>query len=77
MFTENETTVKIFDNVTCSDQFYFDKATQLCKPECGVWSLHSDATAEAIGISRAFIDVLGITICIVVLLVSFYQRKEM
>ena len=76
MFTENETTVKIFDNVTCSDQFYFNEATQLCKPECGVWSLHSDSTAEAIGISRAFIDVLGITICIVVLLVSFYQRKE-
>ena len=76
MFTENEMTVKDFDNVTCSDQFYFDKATKLCKPECGVWSLHSDTTAKAIGISRAFIDILGITICIVVLLVSFYQRKE-
>ena len=75
MFTENETTVEDFDNVTCSDQFYFDKETQLCKPECGVWSLHSDATAEAIGISHAFMDVLGITISTVVLLVSFYQQK--
>ena len=76
MFTENEPTVADIDNVTCSDQFYFDETTQLCKPECGVWSQHSDSTAEAIGISYAFIDTLSITICMVVLLVSFYQRKE-
>ena len=24
--------------IVCSDNFYFDNSSQLCKPECGVWT---------------------------------------
>ena len=28
-----------YKNISCSEQFYFDKMSLTCKPECGVWNL--------------------------------------
>ena len=75
--TENESKKFLPINVTCSDQFYFDKRSMLCKPECGVWTQHSDTTAQTINAFLILGDVLGVLICTAVLVASFFQRKKM
>ena len=49
-FADNESTMLSQPpvNITCSDQFYFDESSQVCKPECGVWTQHSHLAANLI-----------------------------
>ena len=74
---ENESRELIPINVTCSKQFYFDESSMLCKPECGVWTQHSDATAQTINAFLILGDVLGVLIPTAVLVASCFQRKKM
>ena len=63
-------------NITCSDQFYFDESSQVCKPECGVWTQHSRLAATQIRSLFIVGDVGGILLSTTVLAVSFFQRKR-
>ena len=64
-------------NVTCSDQFYFEEKSQLCNPECGVWTQHSDARARSFDAVFIISDVFSVFICSAIIVLSLHQRKRM
>lgn len=66
-----------YHNITCSEQFFLEESSELCKPECGVWTQHSPKRATGIHYSLIATVVLGILLCLAVLLLSLFQRKTM
>ena len=78
-FPGNESEIKAQPsiNITCSDQFYLDESSQICKPECGVWTQHSDVRANLINGIFIAGDILGVLVSTTVLVLSCVQRKQM
>ena len=64
-------------NITCSDQFYFDESSEMCKPECGVWTQHSQTFSSALHFSIMVGEILSILMCASILVLSFFQHKRM
>lgn len=63
--------------IECSDDFYFDNSTQVCKPECGVWT-HFTPRKEKVMIGlRIFASSLGLVSSLLVVVLSCVQYKRM
>ena len=57
-------------NVTCSDQFYFDQSSLICKPECGVWTTLSKRAAIAWEVFFFAGDAIAFVTCVGVLILA-------
>ena len=69
----NETLVK----TTCSEDFYLDNDTGLCRPECGKWIQYPRARKRAVyGVDSSF-TALAVLIDSVTLVVSCIRYKMM
>ena len=64
-------------NVTCSDNFYYNKDTQLCRPRCGMWTHLSTHMAITIDVLTIIGDVANIAICAAIFLLFVLQYKRM
>lgn len=64
-------------NTTCSDEFFFDNNSQLCKPECGVWTHFGPSKGKVIAGFRLFASSLGMISSVLVLTLSCVQYKTM
>lgn len=64
-------------NVTCSDQFFFDKKSLTCKPECGVWAPLSHPKLLALKVVCIAFDAVGMMGCIAVLILTWIKRKKL
>ena len=63
--------------IECSDDFYFDNSSQVCKPECGVWT-HFTPRKERVMVGlRIFAPCLGLISSLLVLVLSCAQYKRM
>lgn len=76
---ENESDVKEQRgfNVTCSDNFYYNKNTQLCRPKCGMWTHLSTPMAITIDALTIIGDVANIVICSAIFVLFVLQYKRM
>ena len=65
-----------YHNITCREHFYFNESSQMCIPECGVWTLHSDTAEHAINTILIVGTVSGILINMTILLAFIIQHKK-
>ena len=79
----NESDASGFENsgeetvIECSDDFYFDNSSQVCKPECGVWTPFTPKKENVLVGLRIFASSLGLISSILVLVFSCAQYKRM
>lgn len=64
-------------NVTCSENFYYNNNTLLCRPQCGKWTHLSTDMAITIDTLTIIGDVANIAICAAIFLLFFIQYKRM
>jgi len=63
--------------ITCSQDFYLDNSTGLCRPECGKWDQYSPSTRAAVyGVNITFAS-LVIVVSVATLVLSGFRRKLM
>ena len=61
----------------CSDDFYLDNSSGLCRPECGEWDQYSPSTHHAVvGINITFV-LITILICVATFVWSIVRHKIM
>jgi len=63
--------------IECSDDFYFDNSSQVCKPECGVWTPFTPRKENVLVGLRIFASSLGLISSVLVLVFSCAQYKRM
>lgn len=79
----NESSITEFENsgeetvTECSDDFFFDNSSQVCKPECGVWTPFSPRKQKVLVGLRLFASSLGVISSLLVLALSCAQYKRM
>ena len=68
----------MIDVVTeCSQDFFLDNSSGLCRPECGEWDQYSPATRRAVyGVNITF-ALLTIIVCVVAIVWSIFRHKIM
>ena len=68
----------MIDVVTeCSQDFFLDNSSGLCRPECGEWDQYSPATRRAVyGVNITF-ALLTIIVCMVAIVWSIFRHKIM
>ena len=77
LLTGNETErIDVF-NVSCSDGFFYDENSLLCKPKCGEWSPLSPSVYTANFVLLILGSVSSFIVCTVILVLSFIQYKKM
>ena len=54
--------------MSCSEGFFYDESSLVCKPKCGVWTPLSPEADMAILIISIIANVTSIAICIVILI---------
>jgi len=64
-------------NITCNEEFYFDGSSQMCIPECGVWTSYGKTTGSVFTIIVITADVIGLFIDATIILMSIVQHKRM
>ena len=64
-------------DIACSDEFFFDNSTQLCRPECGVWTHFTPSRGTLVAGFRLFGSLLGVISSLIVLILSCAQYKRM
>lgn len=64
-------------NVTCSNNFYYDEDSLICKPKCGEWTHLTAKMATAMDVLIILGDVASIVICSAILLLFIVQYKKM
>ena len=63
--------------ITCSANFFFENASDLCRPECGEWSQYKQTAEIAIYSINITIAVAIIAVAIATLVLSYIRRKTM
>ena len=66
-----------YKNISCSEQFYFDKMSLTCKPECGVWTLLPSIAAVTLRVFFIVINAIGLVGCIAVFVLTWVNRKRL
>ena len=70
-------TVTTTNGRECSDDFYLDNSSGLCRPECGEWDQYRPSTGRAIvGFNITFV-MLTYLICVTTFVWSIIRRKIM
>ena len=65
------------DDTECSDDFYLDNSSGLCRPECGEWDQYTSSSHDrVVGINITFV-LLTILICVATLVWSIVRHKIM
>ena len=81
LYTENESQSEVGSgrlfNVSCSEGFFYDESSLVCKPKCGVWTPLSPEADMAILVISVTGEVASIVICSAILVLSIVQRKRM
>ena len=63
--------------ITCSQDFYLDNSTGLCRPECGKWDQYSPSTRAAVyGVNITFASLI-IAVSMATLVLSGIRHKLM
>ena len=62
-------------NITCSRGFFLD-SDELCRPECGKWSLYSESTVDAIAALLTTATIIGFIGGSVVMVISILHCKQ-
>ena len=73
----SESSGEYMSTTICSDDFYFDNSSQLCKPECGVWTHLTPSKGRVVLGLRLFATSIGVTSSLLVLALSCAQYKRM
>lgn len=74
---ESESSGKELNTTVCRDDFYYDNSSQLCKPQCGVWTHFTPSKGRVVLGLRLFAASFGLISSVLVLALSFAQYKRM
>ena len=62
--------------MSCSEGFFYDESSLVCKPKCGVWTPLSPEADMAIVVLYIIGEVASIVICSTILVLSIVQCKK-
>ena len=63
-------------NVSCSEDFVYDKSSLVCKPKCGVWTPLSPEADKALLVLSVIGQVASVAICSAILVLSIVHYKR-